>query len=474
MTPQNSDIADSEIHSGHRGRMREKLLAHGARIFDTYELLEMLLYHSIPYKDTNPIAKRLLHRFGGLDGVFMASRSELCEVNGIGERTAVLIELVGELSTVIGAEILPPRSSDFSDYSSAGKNFVEYFSELSESRTVAAFLDNSMNLIALEELFALDFSSGGVKAKPFIDMAIKHRASVVITAHNHPFGPFYPSDGDRASGEMLSDALSRVGILHAEHYLICGSAYAGISAPRNFIGRFSQTTRASEFYDSKLRSIGEVKCDGVVMTDIGNAFQGSVKNYNVRDLPYFTDLLRYATKKAEGAALDIIKRFRTIEGAITAHCSEIERLADKNTACFIKLLGYLTARRCEDKFLVGTRYNEAEIADYLKAKFLGQSSEQVYLLSFDEKGAFLKVDFVCEGTVNVADVLPRRILAFAVMGGAHSVSLAHNHPFGTPIPSSDDISLTANLCTVLTSAEIKLKSHFVVAGQLCNVIDVEG
>ena len=272
---------------------------------------------------------------------------------------------------------------------------------------------------------------------------------------------------------MISHALSRVGILHAEHYIICGSAYAGISAPRDFIGRFSQTTKANEFYDSKFKSIGEVKCDGVVLTDLGREFPGEKKNYNVRDLPYFTDILKYSTKKAESFALNIIKRYRTIEGAITAHPSEIERLADKNTACFLKLLGYLTARRCEDKFLVGTRYNDAQIAEFLKAKFLGQSSEQVYLLSFDEKGALLKVDFVCEGTVNVADVLPRRILEFAVMCGAVSVALAHNHPFGMPTPSSDDISLTASLSAVLMSAEIKLKSHFVVAGQLCNVIDAE-
>lgn len=37
-------IDDSRIHEGHRGRMRAKLLSHGQRIFDTYELLEMLLY----------------------------------------------------------------------------------------------------------------------------------------------------------------------------------------------------------------------------------------------------------------------------------------------------------------------------------------------------------------------------------------------------------------------------------------------
>ena len=61
-------IDDSRIHEGHRERMRKKLLKHGQDIFDTYELLEMLLYHVIPYKDTNPIAKRLLYAFGSLDG----------------------------------------------------------------------------------------------------------------------------------------------------------------------------------------------------------------------------------------------------------------------------------------------------------------------------------------------------------------------------------------------------------------------
>ena len=472
MTTQSFDIADSDIHAGHRGRMREKLLLHGERIFDTYELLEMLLYHSIPYKDTNPLAKRLLHRFGGLDGVFTASAEDLCEVNGVGNKTAKLIKLVDRLSSVIGAEIVPLRGVSFSDYTSSGRNFVNYFSDKPMCRTVAAFLDNSMNLIAFEGVFDLDFSSGGVRAKPFIDLAIKHRAAVVITAHNHPHGPFYPSDGDRASGEMLTDALSRVGILHAEHFLVCGSSFAGISAPRNFIGRFSQSTKAVDFYDSKLRSVGSVKSDGVFITDVENVNEFD-KDYNVRDLPYLTELLSYATSNAEGTAECLMKKYRTIEGGITAFSGEVKQISDHTVACFMKLIGYLTARRREEKLTIGEKHSEVEIVDYLKAKFLGQASEQVYLLSFDEKGAFLKVDFVCEGTVNVADVLPRRILEIAVMCGASGVSLAHNHPFGTPMPSSDDIAITANLYSVLMSAEITLGCHYVVAGQLCNVIDAE-
>ena len=53
-------VEDKQIHLGHRGRMYEKLATFGCEVFNTYELLEMLLYSVVPYKDTNPIAKRLL------------------------------------------------------------------------------------------------------------------------------------------------------------------------------------------------------------------------------------------------------------------------------------------------------------------------------------------------------------------------------------------------------------------------------
>ena len=42
-------LADDQFYKGHRSRMRAKLLAHGQRIFDTYELLEMLLNNVVPY-----------------------------------------------------------------------------------------------------------------------------------------------------------------------------------------------------------------------------------------------------------------------------------------------------------------------------------------------------------------------------------------------------------------------------------------
>ena len=84
---------DELIHKGHRQRMRRKFADFGAIVFDTYELLEMLLYYTVPVRDTNPIAKMLLQRFGSLDGVLSASHEELREVDGVGEKTAEFIRM---------------------------------------------------------------------------------------------------------------------------------------------------------------------------------------------------------------------------------------------------------------------------------------------------------------------------------------------------------------------------------------------
>jgi DNA repair protein RadC len=63
----------SPRHSGHRDRLRERAAKGGLGALPDYELLELLLFRSVPYKDTKPLAKDLLARFGGLEGIGAAS-----------------------------------------------------------------------------------------------------------------------------------------------------------------------------------------------------------------------------------------------------------------------------------------------------------------------------------------------------------------------------------------------------------------
>ena len=466
-------VEDAHVHDGHRGRMRAKLLAHGQKIFDTYELLEMLLYHVIPYKDTNPVAKRLLSAFGDLDGVLSASAERLAEVNGIGGTTASFLSRIGFLSTILGGETCARDGVDFSDYVSVGEFLVNYYSENQYNGVIALFFDNNMRLLGLERLFELDFESAGVKYGRFLDLAIRKRASVVVSAHNHSHGPFYPSRGDLASNEGVTEALGKAGILHAEHYLVSGTHFAGISSLRNFTHKFSQMPALDGFITSKAAAISEAGEIGSSARAVKSDF-GGIRRLRDDTRDYFIELFAYASKNSERLVDAIFEKYLSVEGAMTASVSELIDMENESFACFVKLLAYVSSRRVTDKFARERSIPSVQdVSAYLKALYLGCSVEIAYLLCFDSSGRFLKSAMISEGTVNSTEILPRRALEEAIDSSAASVILAHNHPFGTTDASADDLRLTSVMNEVFRACDIRLDGHYIVAGQNCSILSIK-
>ena len=78
-------------HKGHRKRLRDQFLKNGLEYMQPHQVLELLLFSSIPQADTNVYAHNLLDRFGSIAGVFNAGFDELQTVKGIGENSATLI-----------------------------------------------------------------------------------------------------------------------------------------------------------------------------------------------------------------------------------------------------------------------------------------------------------------------------------------------------------------------------------------------
>mgnify|MGYP001781201389 CR=1 FL=1 len=85
------------IHDGHREKMRRRFLETGLEGFADHEALELLLYYAIPRRDTNPIAHRLMDRYGSLTAVLSAPAEDLKKVEGIGESAAVLLKVAGQI-----------------------------------------------------------------------------------------------------------------------------------------------------------------------------------------------------------------------------------------------------------------------------------------------------------------------------------------------------------------------------------------
>ena len=218
-------MADNNIHAGHRLRMREKYLKFGPEAFSDHELLEMLLYFSIPRANTNHTAHHLLDRFGSLENLLSADVSSIKSVDGIGESSALQISIAGALSKRSKKKPISPKKK-FQDLESVGNFFVERFSGSSREVVAAMFLDSSMRLIDM--ITIAEGSVGEVSFTParVVREAILKDATAVILAHNHPCGVSVASLADRNITIVLEAALSSVEIPLIEHIIVSEVGFA--------------------------------------------------------------------------------------------------------------------------------------------------------------------------------------------------------------------------------------------------------
>ena len=81
-------------YHGHRDRLRARFSEVGGDALPDYELLEIVLFRSIPRRDVKPIAKDLLRRFGSFAEVLAAPPALLSEVDGVGESVVTDLKIV--------------------------------------------------------------------------------------------------------------------------------------------------------------------------------------------------------------------------------------------------------------------------------------------------------------------------------------------------------------------------------------------
>ena len=102
-------MAEAPHYLGHRKRLRDKFLKHGAERLADYELLELLLFLALPRRDVKPMAKALLKRFGSFAEVVSADPARLKEVKGVGEATMVALKTVQAAAIKLTREAVMER-----------------------------------------------------------------------------------------------------------------------------------------------------------------------------------------------------------------------------------------------------------------------------------------------------------------------------------------------------------------------------
>lgn len=158
-----------------------------------HEILEMLLFHSLPRLNTNPIAHNLLDRFGSLHELFKADKAELKTVEGVGERTANLIRIVGLCSERAG------KAEGVFKVATVGD--LRRFTELRLKGKTEEFLeiyllDKSNKIIRILTHTSASVNSVKTRTDELVRNIALSKCSKLFVTHNHPNGSPRPSEAD--------------------------------------------------------------------------------------------------------------------------------------------------------------------------------------------------------------------------------------------------------------------------------------
>lgn len=214
-------------HKAHRSRMKAQYLQNGISPYMDHQIMEMLLFFSIPQGDTNPLAHRLLDRFDNVYGVLKATPEQLSEVQGVGEHTATFLSLCGSLILKCCRNDRPV-SLQLTSPKEYGEFFVRRFRGYSDEAVMFALLNNRdelLDCIVVNESGVDDMEES---ARTLLRKMLVANATEVVIAHNHPTGTADPSNDDFHTTVKLVPTFLNVGIRLVDHIVVAGNRYVSM------------------------------------------------------------------------------------------------------------------------------------------------------------------------------------------------------------------------------------------------------
>lgn len=174
-----------------------------------------------------------------------------------------------------------------------------------------------------------------------------------------------------------------------------------------------------------------------------------------------------AMKDTNEMAHDLLDRFGSISGVLSARPGDLERVSGvgENVSIMFAAIMELMRRYMRDIAEVPEKLlTPADYAEAFRGKFEGRRNECLYMLCLAGSGKLINVSKVSEGIFNQTDITARRITELAVATDASVVVLAHNHTSGILLPSSEDVNATNHLRDVLHAISVQLQDHLIFCG----------
>lgn len=211
-------MADGSLHEGHRDRVKEKIRKKGFEDLPEHEVLEYILFFSIPRKDTNPLAHELVNRFGGFAQVLEASEEELRSVNGVGDKSAALIKMLLGVGRYYAQ--CKTRSKEFPESSKEREELIAslFYGESNEVFWIIA-LNDKLEILRKVKLAEGIPNTVSASISRIAAEAVSAGATALVLAHNHPNGASLPSPEDIPATARIMAALKPLNIQVLDHYI---------------------------------------------------------------------------------------------------------------------------------------------------------------------------------------------------------------------------------------------------------------
>ena len=227
--PQAEEKSGKHAGTGHRARLRERLLGGGAEALADYEVLEYLLFAGMRQGDTKPIAKALLKRFGSLAGVLNADPAALQQVKGVGETSAAALK-----SVALAARRMARNKVSEQPILGSWQSLLDYLAidmaHLTVERVRVLYLDTRNRLIDDHHVGDGSIDEAAIHPREVIRRAMDLGASALILVHNHPSGSPEPSRADIQITRKIAEAGRLLGVTVHDHVIIGREGHVSLRA----------------------------------------------------------------------------------------------------------------------------------------------------------------------------------------------------------------------------------------------------
>lgn len=206
-------------HEGHRQRMKERFLTGGLDSFSDHEIVELLLFYALPYRNTNDLAHALVDHFGGWTQVLGAHYDDLLSVPGVTPHVATLLTLAGQSARKYHKDMTGVVRQLYSTESLI-RHVVPLFLGAKNEKVMMVCLDNKRKHLNTTCLFEGSVNSAQFNVREAVQQALRDNATQVVLAHNHPNGFAFPSAADVTTTQRLMEILRPLDIRLIEHIIV--------------------------------------------------------------------------------------------------------------------------------------------------------------------------------------------------------------------------------------------------------------